>query len=294
MAPLHEPSRTRVAPAPRRRVRLPTEGTYPYATGGVSSWCDLLVSRLDEFDWDLPNVARGGRAPEMALGPGELPAWRTMLVPAYLPPAGIIDLLQDSARPRIVIINPHNGPGVEPRRSYGDAVRVAHEGGTRVLGYVATGHGMRPAADVLADIDRHTWWYRVDGIFLDEVTQAEAELPYYAALSRHIKAACGRLVALNPGAVPARGYFDIADIVVTFEGAYADYAVALSRMPGWTRALPPDRIAHLVHGASREQALAAVRHHGDAGYVYVTSGSPPNPWRTLPSYLHEQEQVLRG
>ena len=45
-------------PAPRPRILLTTEGTYPYAIGGVSSWCDLLVRGLDEFDWRvLPIVA---------------------------------------------------------------------------------------------------------------------------------------------------------------------------------------------------------------------------------------------
>jgi hypothetical protein len=245
----------------------------------------------------LSAAATGATLLTMALagrGTAPLPAPRTMLIPAYLPAAGIIDLVQDAARPRIVIINPHDGPGAERHRSYGDAVRVAHEGGTRVLGYVATGYGTRPAAEVLADIDRHTWWYRVDGIFLDEVPQDAPLLPYYAALGRHVRAIGGRLVALNPGAVPDRGYFDVADIVVTFEGSYGAYAPALRHMPDWTRALPASRAAHLVYGASRAEALTAVRRQGDAGYVYVTSGSLPNPWRTVPSYLHEQEEVLRG
>ena len=48
----------------RPRVLLITEGTYPYALGGVSSWCDLLIRGLDEFDWRvLPIIAPHGRAP---------------------------------------------------------------------------------------------------------------------------------------------------------------------------------------------------------------------------------------
>jgi polysaccharide biosynthesis protein PelF len=35
----------------RPRVLLTTEGTYPYAVGGVSSWCDLIVRNLTEMDW---------------------------------------------------------------------------------------------------------------------------------------------------------------------------------------------------------------------------------------------------
>ena len=57
--------------AARPRVLLLTEGTYPYALGGVSSWCDLLVGAMPEFDWQvLPIVAPHGRPPLYAL-----PAW---------------------------------------------------------------------------------------------------------------------------------------------------------------------------------------------------------------------------
>jgi len=47
---------------------LTTEGTYPYVMGGVSSWCDLLVKSLTEFDWQvLPIVAPHGRPPTFTL-----------------------------------------------------------------------------------------------------------------------------------------------------------------------------------------------------------------------------------
>ncbi|MET7421306.1 GT4 family glycosyltransferase PelF [Dactylosporangium sp. NPDC005555] len=35
------------------RVVLVNEGTYPYVTGGVSTWCDQLVRGLSDVDWDL-------------------------------------------------------------------------------------------------------------------------------------------------------------------------------------------------------------------------------------------------
>jgi polysaccharide biosynthesis protein PelF len=54
----------------RTRILLTTEGTYPYAMGGVSSWCDVLVGALDEFAWQvLPIIAAHGRPPTFALPP---------------------------------------------------------------------------------------------------------------------------------------------------------------------------------------------------------------------------------
>jgi len=62
--PALRPRIMRAVAPPRPRVLLTTEGTYPYAVGGVSSWCDLLVKNLHEFDWQvLPIVAPHGRPP---------------------------------------------------------------------------------------------------------------------------------------------------------------------------------------------------------------------------------------
>src|SRR5215470_11360035 len=44
------------------RVVLVNEGTYPYATGGVSTWCNQLVRGLSEVEWDL--VAIVGAEPD--------------------------------------------------------------------------------------------------------------------------------------------------------------------------------------------------------------------------------------
>jgi polysaccharide biosynthesis protein PelF len=53
------------------RILLTTEGTYPYAVGGVSSWCHLVVGGLSEFRWQVLPVTAGGRRPVQRF---ELPA----------------------------------------------------------------------------------------------------------------------------------------------------------------------------------------------------------------------------
>src|SRR3954468_9128136 len=65
----------------RPRILLCTEGTYPYVMGGVSSWCDLIVGGLDEFDWAvLPIAAPGKREALYTLPPqarevGRIEVW---------------------------------------------------------------------------------------------------------------------------------------------------------------------------------------------------------------------------
>ena len=58
-------ARTRARPSTRPRILMTTEATYPYAVGGVSSWCDLLIDGLTEFQWQiLPIMAGGERSVE--------------------------------------------------------------------------------------------------------------------------------------------------------------------------------------------------------------------------------------
>ncbi|HXP99928.1 MAG TPA: GT4 family glycosyltransferase PelF [Solirubrobacteraceae bacterium] len=61
------PARLRAVSAPlargvrRPRILMTTEGTYPYAVGGVSSWCDLVIGGLPEFEWQILPIMAGDR-----------------------------------------------------------------------------------------------------------------------------------------------------------------------------------------------------------------------------------------
>ena len=51
----------RLAPITAPRVLMVTEGTYPYAVGGVSSWCEVLIGGLKEIEWQILPVIAGGK-----------------------------------------------------------------------------------------------------------------------------------------------------------------------------------------------------------------------------------------
>lgn len=219
------------------------------------------------------------------------PACREALIPAYLPPRELTRLAHAVRRPQMVVVNPDSGPGAGRSHAYISAVHLLQAAGVRVLGYVPTGYGWRPLQSVVDDVDRYRAWYGVDGIFFDEAASDAALVPHYRALARAARGDTGRLVVLNPGVPPAPGYFDLANLVVTFEGAYEAYSAAMRQTPDWLRDQPRDRIAHLIYGATRAQALSALADSA-AGYLYATSGALPNPWRTLPSYLDEEVEAL--
>lgn len=228
-------------------------------------------------------TALSGRSPDRrALCPGSL-------VPAYLEPEAILRLVERSTLPRLLVINPASGPGLAPDPAYREAIAAAQAGGTHVLGYVPTTWGARPAEEAEPEIDRYRDWYGVDGVFLDEAASGASRLSYYHALSHHARAVGADFVVLNPGLMPAREYFAIADAIVTFEGPISAY-----RDRRQTEGIDPERTAHLIYGASREQALRALEPSPSAGYVYLTSGTLPHPWGTVPDYFAQELAALGG
>ena len=81
----------------------------------------------------------------------------------------------------------------------------------------------------------------------------------------------------------------LADLVVTFEGPISAYRDRVA-----PAGVEPARTAHLIYGASREQALRALEPSPSAGYVYVTSGTLPHPWGTVPDYFAQELAALGG
>jgi Spherulation-specific family 4 len=211
---------------------------------------------------------------------------RGVLIPAYVPPSELADLSRRSAPRRVVVLNPASGTGPTRDPKYASAVQSLQSTETRVLGYVATGYGSRPAGEILAEIDRYVAWYGVDGIFLDESSSDRAALAHYRALGEAARTDRGLMVVQNPGVVPDLGYFATADVIVTFEGPHSAYAER-TRERGQLTDVPPAKIAHLIYEAPSDASTLAVD-AGKAGYVYATPGVLPNPWGRLAPSLAVQ------
>jgi polysaccharide biosynthesis protein PelF len=54
------------------KVALVNEGTYPYAPGGVSTWCDQLVRGLPEVTWHLVSIVASDTPPPVPALPGNI------------------------------------------------------------------------------------------------------------------------------------------------------------------------------------------------------------------------------
>jgi glycosyltransferase involved in cell wall biosynthesis len=153
------------------RVVLVNEGTYPYATGGVTTWCDQLVRGLSQVEWDL--VAIVGTEPDRPAIelPGNVRSLRP--VPVWGP-----------ARPARG--HPERAAGLLCRGMLGDspADLVLFGEGLRALADLAVGRtrfgrrvGRHPLAGAgLADVLLDAWARAAaDGIRLPRLTLREAD-----------------------------------------------------------------------------------------------------------------------
>ena len=192
---------------------------------------------------------------------------------------------------RYLILNPSNGPDVERDEVLAEATAGVQLRGVRILGYIHTSYGRRSLADLAEEITRYRLWYGVDGFFVDEVSDTTAHLAYYRQVTQLIRRKAGDLVALNPGVLPPKAYYALADVVVTFESTYGQYA---RRWPTKVDTRPAEQW-HLVLGANETQMRQAVRLAAQRGAAVLEGDRPGEDgqtWNALPTYLDAEARAV--
>ncbi|MDQ6671002.1 MAG: spherulation-specific family 4 protein [Chloroflexota bacterium] len=216
---------------------------------------------------------------------------RRLGVPAYAYPhtsSGYWAQLANAA-PAVgmVIANPSNGPGTAADPNYVMAIQLIRSRGICLAGYVSTAYGNRPLADVLVDVRSWYDWYRIDGVFVDEVSPTEATWAYYQAIFSFIrtKDTRGRVV-LNPGTQAPEQYMEICDVLLSYEGTWTTYQNGYVENPAWVTRYSHTRFWHIVHSCPTAAAMRttlALSRTRNAGWLFVTPGSGPNPYERLPT-----------
>lgn len=238
-------------------------------------------------------LTAGGIVIRIVTEPG--PSCQQSLIPAYFyPGANWVRAIDSKPSPKFMIVDvTSSGAGSSPDPNYQAAAKRARAAGITLVGYSATDYARRPAASVELDIRHYKSWYGVTDIFLDGVSSDDGSLPYYRRLSDYVHDTNpGSLVILNPGTYPSEPYMSVGDIVLVFEGTYAEY-LRLG-VPGWVDQYPAAKFAYVVYGAP-ESTLASVistaqRRH--VGSIYVTPNTGANPYRSLASYWAREDAII--
>ena len=219
-----------------------------------------------------------------------------LLVPAYIYPSGSgatqWNTLATTAQsvPTTVILNPDSGPGTT---NYVAAVAKVHAAGGKVIGYVSTSYANRALSAVVQDIHTYLALYQVDGFFIDEMTadSVTAHVQFYQSVYNYIKGLSPAYTVIgNPGTNVPEIYasLPVADQIVTFEDSARNYTKYAPL--AWQANYPASRFAHIVYAASATQMQTFMRGASakDAGSVYFTSKTLPNPYGALPSYWSQE------
>ncbi len=238
--------------------------------------------------------ATGGRP--TALTPRVATICQNLVVPAYFTVESEWGPAEASTpEPSTMILGvTSTGSGGAPNGSLQAFVTRPRAKGITILGYVATNYEQRPIAAVETDIKDYKAWYGVTDIFLDQVTQTLAQIDYYETLSGYVhQTNPGSRVWLNPGVYPNQLYMALGDVVMVYQGTFANY-VGL-RPPAWTNEYAASRFAHVIYDTPSSELLRALQlaQTRNAGYVYVTDGAGSNPYGTLPSYWSLEGSALR-
>ncbi len=229
----------------------------------------------------------------------------TELVPAYFYPDGDglaawNQLIIDAESINIeVILNPASGPGTAQDPNYVAVVNNLRSAGGGVFGYVSTQYGNRDITAVIEDINTYVKFYKINGIFVDEMANTLEKVPYYEELYHSIKKLDSDFkVVGNPGMpYTVESYLRAADTLVIFEGTAAAYAHFQPFITApWVANHPPNRFANIVYALKSttelHRAFVAAR-RTNAGSVFVTDGGLPNPYAGLPHYWVQQVAALR-
>jgi hypothetical protein len=191
--------------------------------------------------------------------------------------------------PVTAILNPNSGPGTAEDPNYAAAVTKLRAAGGKVLGYVSSSYGKRPLSAVIADINRYVALYKIDGFFIDEMTNDNviSHIQFYQSIYNYIKGLKSTYsVTANPGTNIPELYASLptADQFVVFESnakAYAKYQPL-----AWQANYPKSRFVHMVYNVTAAQMQGVVdyaKSHG-AGGVFITQLAGGNPYKALPAY----------
>ncbi len=216
----------------------------------------------------------------------QAPSPPRLVVPAYFHPAvhpGQWEwLAQHATQVRLVILNIANGPGTAPEAPFKEVAERLHSAGVAVIGYVDTNYGRRPASQIMTELGLYLDWYGVNGVCLDQVAAAAANLAYYGALAARVRKLGAEVVFFNHGVHPCEAYAELADLLGTFEGPWPAYRQL--KTPPWTMRWPAEKFYHVVHSVPPERfdeaAQLAVQRH--AASVYITERTGSNPYDGLP------------
>lgn len=236
-----------------------------------------------------------------------------IMVPAYFDPstnpqawASLNSAASALPHRLVAVANPATGPGSAAQQSYKDAITSLQSNTGRAIGYVDTSNADRSLDSVKTDVNKWFAFYpSIDGIFFDQVTNTDnGKQTYYQTVYNYVKSKnSSSIVVNNPGTTTLESYLfyngsRVADIICTFENGVD----ALNwTQATWTSSYDRSNFLGLFYNVTDVNVSSfdygdVIDHayQQNAGWVYVTNDTMPNPWDTIPNYFSSEVNYIVG
>ena len=189
------------------------------------------------------------------------------------------------AVPVLAVVNPANGPGTAPSAAYTAGIARLTAAGVKVIGYVHTLWGARPAAELQTEMGEWQSWYPgVSGIFFDEMANAAGQESYYSALTAYAKGRGLGFTIGNPGADSSPTYVGTEDVILIYENSGVPSVAALG---GWHAGYDRNNFGVIPYAVGSLDTSFVQSAKQYVGYIYLQNDTLPNPWDSVPPYLSD-------
>jgi hypothetical protein len=213
------------------------------------------------------------------------------IIPLYTPPSDPSWAAVAAAKaahpavPVLAVINPANGPGAAQSADYAAGIARLTAAGVKVIGYVHTLWGARPAAELQTEMGQWQSWYPgVSGIFFDEMANAAGHEAYYSGLTAYAKGRGLGFTIGNPGADSSPSYVGTEDVILIYESGGLP---SVSGLGGWHASYNRNNFGVIPYAVGSLDTSFVQSAKQYVGYIYLQSDNLPNPWDSVPPYLSE-------
>lgn len=191
--------------------------------------------------------------------------------------------------PWIAVINPSSGPGSSPSSTFVNYIAKLKAANVIVVGYVPTLYASRSSGDVQSDIAKYWNWYKIDGVFLDTMSNKPGFEGYYRSMTTYAKSLGMNFVVGNPGADVPSTYVGTVDNIIIWERSGVP---PLDRLAGWHTNYDKSNFSFVSHSQPTLDSSYVVSATKYVKYMLITDGVMPNPYFAFPSYFNQELAAL--
>ena len=204
---------------------------------------------------------------------------KVLILPLYFYNLKKWKTVENISNDEIVIINPSNGPGYKIDKNYKNLIKNLSN--KVPIGYIPSNYSKRDFNEIKKEIDEWISLYSdIKGFFIDEV--GKNNYGYYKKIYEYIKSKGHYFVVLNPGTKVNYNYFNIADIVVVYEGRNSNFSYYCNDLP--------QKSAIILYNTNENVMKKII--NSKCRYIFITN-EKFNNYSKLPVYFNEELNLLK-